>query len=240
MSDSIDSSEPEKFIPNDLRPPYINFRPRRARCINKKAVAVYQNANKRIATESVDKIIAKKSMRLSSEFNTSNRLSMRLDYRKGPSRVSSRLDDGLPTENQSFLILKERFEIQKGRKLNVDSEKFQFTKFLNYGIRRDLNERFLPRSHRDIKIFNNKLNCSLNILANFSSNLVVNLPKDLNQWRLKDRLPDERKYVIHDHNLNALIKAPFEVVTERPKSIIFFSLQFTGIVNILLQRFFVL
>ena len=44
----------------------------------------------------------------------------------------------------------------------------------------------------------------------------MNLPKDLNQWRLKDRLPDERKYVIYNHNLNALNKAPFGVVTAFP------------------------
>ena len=45
---------------------------------------------------------------------------------------------------------------------------------------------------------------------------MVNLPKDLNQWRLKDRIPDERKYVIYNHDLNSLIKAPFGVVTAFP------------------------
>ena len=45
---------------------------------------------------------------------------------------------------------------------------------------------------------------------------MVNLPTDLNHWRLKDRLPDERKYVIYNHHLNALIKAPFVVVTAFP------------------------
>ena len=45
---------------------------------------------------------------------------------------------------------------------------------------------------------------------------MVNLPKNLNQWRLKDRLPDERKYVIFNQHLNALIKAPFGVVTAFP------------------------
>ena len=75
-----------------------------------------------------------------------------------------------------------------------------------------------PQKPWNIKVFNKKLNCSVTILANFSSrtNLVVNLPKDLDQWRLKDRLPDERKYVIYNHNLNALIKAPFGVVTAFP------------------------
>ena len=66
------------------------------------------------------------------------------------------------------------------------------------------------------RYFKEKLNCSVVIPANRSSTLMVNLPTDLNQWRLKDRLPDERKYVIYNHNLNALIKAPFGVVTAFP------------------------
>ena len=41
----------------------------------------------------------------------------------------------------------------------------------------------------------------------------MNLPKDVNQWRLKYRIPDERKYVIYSHNLNTLIKAPSVDVT---------------------------
>ena len=41
---------------------------------------------------------------------------MRLDYRQGPSRVSSRLDDGLPTDKQSSPNLKEGLEIQKKEK----------------------------------------------------------------------------------------------------------------------------
>ena len=89
MADSIDLIEPEGFIPNDLRSPNITFRPRRARRDNIKAVAVNQNASKRAATESVDSIGAKKSMRLNNEFNSSHRLSMRLDNGKGPTRVSS-------------------------------------------------------------------------------------------------------------------------------------------------------
>ena len=59
---------------------------------------------------------------------------------------------------------------------------------------------------------------SHNIPANFRSNLVVNLPKDLNEWRLKDRLPDESKYVIYNHNLNALIEAPSGVETAFPNN----------------------
>ena len=61
-----------------------------------------------------------------------------------------------------------------------------------------------------------KFNCSIVIPANRSSTLMVNLPKDLNQWRLKDRIPDERKYVIYNHHLNSLIKDPFGVVTAFP------------------------
>ena len=107
-------------------------------------------------------------MRLSNEFNPSHRLSMRLDDGKGPSRVSSRLDDGLPVDKQSFPNLKQRLEIQKERELHVDTDNPQFIKFLKYGIRRYHNEWYLPRSLGDNKIFNKKLNGSLKIPANFS------------------------------------------------------------------------
>ena len=155
-------------------------------------------------------------MRPGNDFSPSHRLSMTLDNGQGPSRISSRLDDGMPTDKHSFPNLKERSEIQKERDLNVDTDNPQFINFLKYGIRKDQNEWSPPRSLGDIKIFNKKLNCSLRIPANLSSNLVVNLPKDLNQWRLKDPLPDERKYVIYNHNLNALIKAPFGGLTTFP------------------------
>ena len=226
MSDSIDLLEPKGFIPNDLRPPNIIFRLERAKRIIKKAVAVYQNANGRVATESTDNISAGKSMRLSNEFNPSHRLSTRLVDAKRPSPVPSRLDDGLPTDKQPLANLKERLEIQNERETNVDTDNPQFIKFLKYGMRRDHNEWSLPRSLGDIKIISKNLNCSFSIPANFSSNLVVNLSKDLNQWRLKDGLPDERKYVIDNHNLNALNKAPFGVATafsEDPSP--FFSLR---------------
>ena len=76
---------------------------------------MYQSSNKRFATESVENVSAKKSMRLGNDFNPSHRLSMSLDDGQGLSRVSPRLDDGLPTEKQSFPNLKERLEIQKER-----------------------------------------------------------------------------------------------------------------------------
>ena len=95
--------------------------------------------------------------------------------------------------------------------MNVDTDNPEFIEFLKHGILRNPNERSLPKSLGGIKIFNKKLNCSLHIPANFSSNLVVDLPKDLKQWRLKNWLPEERKYVIYNHNLNALIKAPLGV-----------------------------
>ena len=74
----------------------------------------------------------------------------------------------------------------------------------------------MRRSIGEVKLFSKKLNCSEVIPANRSSSLVVNLPKDLNQWRQKDRIPDERKYVIYNHDSNSLIKAPFGVVTAFP------------------------
>ena len=112
------------------------------------------------------------------------------------SYIYSRLDDGLPTDKQSFPNLKERLEIQKERIMNADTDNPQFKKILKYGVCRDHNEWSLPRSLGDIKFFNKKVNCSLNIPANFSSNLVVNLPKDLNQWRLKDRLTRRKEVCI--------------------------------------------
>ena len=102
MSDCIDLFEPEGFIPNDVRTPNVTFKPRKARRINKKAVTVYQSAIERFATESVENVSAKKSKRLDNEPNLSHRLSMRLDDGQGPSRVSSRLNDGLPKDKKSF------------------------------------------------------------------------------------------------------------------------------------------
>ena len=182
----------------------------------KKAVAIYQNSNKRFATESVEDVSAKKSMRFGNDCNSSHRMSMRLDDGQGPSRVLSRLNDGLPKDKKSFPSLKERLEIQRDRELNIDTDDPQFITFLKYGIRNDCHEWCLQRSIGEVRFFNKKLNCSVVIPANRSSTLMVNLPKDLNQWRLKDRIPDERKYVIYNHDLNSLIKAPFGVVIAFP------------------------
>ena len=107
-------------------------------------------------------------------------------------------------------------EIQRDRELNIDTDDPQFITFLKYGIPEDCNEWSLPGGIGEVKLFNKKLNCSVLITANRSSTLMVKLPKDLNQWRSKDRLPDEKKYLIYNHNLNALIKAPFGVVTAFP------------------------
>ena len=216
MSDSIELFEPEGFIPNDLRPPNVTFKPRKARRINKKAVAICQTSNKRVATEPVENVSAKTSMRLGNDPKPSHRLSMRLDDGQGPSRVLSRLNDGLPRDKKSFPSLKERLEMQRDREMNIDTDDPQFITFLKYGIRKDCNEWSLPRSIGEVRLFNKKLNCSIVIPANRSSTLMVNLPKDLNQWRLKDRIPDERKYVIYNHDLSSLIKAPFGVVTAFP------------------------
>ena len=216
MSDSIELFEPEGFIPNDLRPPKVTFKPKKARRINKEAVAIYQSSNKRVAAESVENVSVKKLMRLGNDFNPCHRLSMRLDDGQGPSRVLSRLNDGLPKDKKSFPSLRERLEIQRDRELNIDTDDPQFITFLKYGIRKDCNERSLPRGIGEVGLFNEKFNCSVVIPANRSSTLMVNLPKDLNQWRLKDRLPDERKYVIYNNHFNALIKAPIGVVTAFP------------------------
>ena len=117
---------------------------------------------------------------------------------------------------KSFPSLKERLEIHRDRELNIDTDDPQFNTFIKYGIRKDCNEWSLPRSIGEVRFFNKKLNCFIVIPANRSSTLMVNLPKELNQWILKDRIPDERKYVIYNHDLNCLIKAPFGVVTAFP------------------------
>ena len=45
---------------------------------------------------------------------------------------------------------------------------------------------------------------------------MVNLPKDMNQWRLQDRFPKKRKFVIYNHYFNAILEAPFDAVTAFP------------------------
>ena len=217
MSDSIELFEPEGFIPNDLRPPNVTFKPRRkARKINKKAVELYQSSNKRVATESVQNVSANKSMRLGNDFNPSHRLSIRPDDRQRPSHVLSRSNDGLPKDKKSFPSLEERLEIQRDRELSIDTDDPQFITFLKYGIRKESNEWSLPRGIGEVRLFKEQLNCSVVIPDNRSSTLMVNLPKVLNQWRLNDRLPDEKRIVIYNHHMNALIKAPFGVVTAFP------------------------
>ena len=60
MSVSIEFFKPEGFIPNDSGPPNVTLKPGKTRQINKKAVALYQSAEKRFDTESVGNVIAKK------------------------------------------------------------------------------------------------------------------------------------------------------------------------------------
>ena len=55
---------------------------------------------------------------------------MKLDGRKRPSHASSRLDDGLTTDKQSFPNLKERLEIKKASEMNIDTDNPQFIDFL--------------------------------------------------------------------------------------------------------------
>ena len=157
MSDSIELFEPEGFIPSDLRPPKVTFKPRKARRINKKTVANDQSSNKRVATESVENVSAKKSMRLGNDPKPSHRLSMRLDDGQGPPRVLSRLNDGLPKDKKSFPSLKERLEIQRDRQLNIDTDDPQFITFLKYGIRKDCNEWSLFRSIGEVRLFDSSI-----------------------------------------------------------------------------------
>ena len=97
--------------------------------------------------------------------------------------------------------------------MNVDTDDPQFIGNLKFGNRGDYNEWSLQRSLGDVKLFKNKSNCSITIPPNFSSNLILNLPKDLKHWRLEDRIPEDTNYVTYSHNLKTPIKAPFGVVT---------------------------
>ena len=105
--------EPERLIPSHLRPPNVTLRLRKSQRISRKAVVIYQSSNERVATESVEDIVVNKLMRLNHNLDPSQRLSMSFDDGKGHSRVSMRLNDGLPTDKKSFHTLKERLELQK-------------------------------------------------------------------------------------------------------------------------------
>ena len=95
-----------------------------------------KSSNKRVATEPVENVGAKKSMRLGNDSKPSHRVSMRLDDGQGPSRVLSRLNDGLPKDKKCFQSLKERLEIQRDREVNIDTDDPQVITFLKYGIQK--------------------------------------------------------------------------------------------------------
>ena len=90
---------------------------------------------------------------------------MKLDDGQGPSRVLSRLNDGLPKDKKSFSSLKRTLEIQRDRELNIDTDYPQFITFLKYGILEDCNEWSLPRGIGEVRLFNEKLICSVVIPA---------------------------------------------------------------------------
>ena len=125
MSESIDLSEPERFIPSDLRPLNVTFESRKSRRKNNKAVGMYKNAHKPTAAGSVENVVTNKSIRVSNDFKRAHGLSMRLDIGKGPPRVSSRSYDGLPEEKKSFPSLKERLGIQRDLELTIDIDEPQ-------------------------------------------------------------------------------------------------------------------
>ena len=83
MSESIEVLEPVGVISNDLRPPNVTIRPRKAKKYSKKiVVAIYQNSSEKVATKSVENSTAKKSMRLNNNIEPCHRLSNKLDDRK--------------------------------------------------------------------------------------------------------------------------------------------------------------
>ena len=68
---------------------------------------------------------------------------MSFHNKKGPSRVSSWLNDGFPTDKKSFLSLKDRLELQREKKMNVGVDNPEFIKLLKYEIRGNYNEEVL-------------------------------------------------------------------------------------------------
>ena len=122
----------------------------------KGAVEIYENAHKRTAARSVENVVTNKSMRPSNDFNLTYRLSMRLDDGRGPSLVSSRLNDGLPKKN-SFPSLKDSLKILRYRALKIDTEDPQYITFLKYEIRKDCNEWSLPRCFGEVRLFNREI-----------------------------------------------------------------------------------
>ena len=74
---------------------------------DRKAIEIYKNAHKWTVAGSVENIVTNKSRSFSNDFNPSHRLSTRLKEEKGPSRVSSPLNDGLPKDGKSFPSLTE-------------------------------------------------------------------------------------------------------------------------------------
>ena len=127
-----------------------------------------------------------------------------------------RLDDGLPEEKNWFPSPKQRLEIQKSREINVGTDDLRFITFLKYGIRQDHQKRFLATPQQGITLVNQKLNSSITIPPQSCPSLKINLLKDMNKWRLKDRFPEDKKYVIHNHETDFMIKAPFGVITAFP------------------------
>ena len=108
--------------------------------MNQKTVEVFRNAHKRTVAGSVENVVTKKSMRLSNDFKPFHRLSRRLHVRQRSSRVSSRLDDGLPKDKKSFPSLKKRLEVRGDRGFNIDTDDPQFNTFLKDGIRKHCKE----------------------------------------------------------------------------------------------------
>ena len=156
MSDAIDLFEPEGFIPNDLRPPNVNFRSRKTKRVKPCFPKPFRQANKRIASEAPEPNWPEKTSKLENNMNLDpNRLSKRLGDGKvkGPSRVSMRLDDGLPKEKNWFPSLKERLDIQKSRETNIDTDDPKFIKFLKYGIYgRTIMKGSLPHLNKELNL----------------------------------------------------------------------------------------
>ena len=121
-----------------------------------------------------------------------------------------------PMNAKMFFNLEEGSKLQRDWQVNIDTDDPQFLTFLQYGIHRNCKERSLLKSFGHFRIINKRLICFVLIPANGSYTLMVKLPKNLNQWRLKDKILDVKNSVNYNHDLNALIQTNFGVVTVCP------------------------
>ena len=106
---------------------------------------------------------------------------MRLDDEKGHSPVSTRLNDGLPKSKISVPNLKERLELQSTKEKNLYTpDPHSSLRVRNMESVETAMNGLSTKKLRNLA-FQQRVNFSLNVLANLSSTFRLNLPKNLNR-----------------------------------------------------------